>query len=86
MRSTLPITCAPSRTRSTAPSAVVPGKAASMSGTAAPLGVVARLGHLLAETDRREEAHEALTLAIGLATDAAVRQYLHGKLAKLTSG
>lgn len=42
--------------------------------------------HLLAEAGRREEAHEALTLAIGLSTDAAVRHYLQGKLAALRDG
>jgi RNA polymerase sigma-70 factor (ECF subfamily) len=33
-------------------------------------------GHLLAEAGRKTEAHEALTLAIGLSTDEAVRRYL----------
>ncbi len=43
-------------------------------------------GHLSAEAGRREEAHQALTLALGLATDAAVRRYLADRLATLTSG
>ena len=42
--------------------------------------------HLLAETNHRGEAREALTLAIGLATDAAVRQYLHERLDALADG
>ncbi|MDC9825553.1 sigma factor [Devosia sp. ZB163] len=42
--------------------------------------------HLLAETNHRGEAREALTLAIGLATDAAVRQYLHERLDALSDG
>jgi RNA polymerase sigma-70 factor, ECF subfamily len=40
-------------------------------------------GHLLAAADRKDEAHEALTLAIGLSSDEAVRAYLRGKLAQL---
>lgn len=32
--------------------------------------------HLAARAGRRQEAHEAFTLAIGLATDAAIRDYL----------
>jgi len=36
-------------------------------------------GHLLAETGRKAEAHEALTVAIGLSTDEAVKRYLDGK-------
>jgi RNA polymerase sigma-70 factor (ECF subfamily) len=40
-------------------------------------------GHLAAQAGRKEEAHQALTLAIGLATDAAVRHYLVGQRAGL---
>jgi RNA polymerase sigma-70 factor (ECF subfamily) len=36
-------------------------------------------GHLLAETGRKTEAHEALTVAIGLSTDEAVTRYLAAK-------
>ena len=36
-------------------------------------------GHLLAEAGRKTEAHEALTVAIGLSTDEAVKRYLEGK-------
>jgi RNA polymerase sigma-70 factor (ECF subfamily) len=36
-------------------------------------------GHLLAETGRKAEAHEALTVAMGLSTDEAVKRYLDGK-------
>jgi RNA polymerase sigma-70 factor, ECF subfamily len=36
-------------------------------------------GHLLAEAGRKTEAHDALTLAIGLSTDEAVKRYLEGK-------
>lgn len=36
-------------------------------------------GHLLAAAGRKAEAHEALTLAVGLSTDEAVRRYLEGK-------
>ena len=43
-------------------------------------------GHLLAAAGKRDEAHEALTLAIGLATDPAVRQYLHTRLDALQDG
>lgn len=39
----------------------------------------ATLGHLKAEAGYRAEAHEALTLAMGLSTDPAVRAYLEGK-------
>ena len=35
---------------------------------------------------RKDEAHEALTLAIGLSTDEAVRHYLIGQRAKLQDG
>jgi RNA polymerase sigma-70 factor (ECF subfamily) len=40
-------------------------------------------GHLLAEVGRHTEAHEALTVAIGLSTDEAVKRYLEGKRAAL---
>jgi RNA polymerase sigma-70 factor (ECF subfamily) len=43
-------------------------------------------GHLAARAGRKDEAHEALTLAIGLATDEAVRHYLVGQRAKLQDG
>lgn len=43
-------------------------------------------GHLLALASRKEEAYEALTLAIGLSADQAVRRYLQGRLAKLADG
>lgn len=43
-------------------------------------------GHLCALAGRKAEAHEALTLAIGLSTDEAVRQYLMGQRAKLQDG
>lgn len=43
-------------------------------------------GHLLARLKRKGEAHVALTLAIGLATDNAVRHYLQEQLAKLADG
>lgn len=43
-------------------------------------------GHLAARAGRKAEAHEALTLAIGLSTDDAVRQYLVGQRAKLQDG
>ena len=36
-------------------------------------------GHLLAEAGHKAEAHEALTVAIGLSTDEAVTRYLLGK-------
>jgi RNA polymerase sigma-70 factor (ECF subfamily) len=36
-------------------------------------------GHLLGEAGRKTEAHEALTLAIGLSTDEAVKRYLEDK-------
>jgi RNA polymerase sigma-70 factor, ECF subfamily len=36
-------------------------------------------GHLLAEAGRKAEAHEALTVAMGLSTDEAIRRYLEGK-------
>jgi RNA polymerase sigma-70 factor (ECF subfamily) len=40
-------------------------------------------GHLLARVDRRSEAAEAFTVAIGLTTDEAVRAYLQGQVAAL---
>jgi RNA polymerase sigma-70 factor (ECF subfamily) len=40
-------------------------------------------GHLLAEAGRTAEAREALTAAMGLSTDEAVRRYLEGKRAAL---
>ncbi|HWA19764.1 MAG TPA: DUF6596 domain-containing protein [Devosia sp.] len=40
-------------------------------------------GHLLARAGCKSEAREALTLAIGLSSDEAVRAYLRGKLAEL---
>ena len=40
-------------------------------------------GHLLARVDRRREAAEAFTVAIGLTTDEAVRAYLQGQVAAL---
>lgn len=43
-------------------------------------------GHLLAQIGKRDEAYEALTLAMGLATDEAVRHYLAGQLARLRDG
>ncbi|MFN4209747.1 MAG: RNA polymerase sigma factor [Devosia sp.] len=43
-------------------------------------------GHLAARAGRKAEAHEALTLAMGLATDEAVRQYLAAQRNKLQDG
>jgi RNA polymerase sigma-70 factor (ECF subfamily) len=43
-------------------------------------------GHLLAEVGRRAEARDALTLAIGLSSDPAVRDYLRQKLDALRDG
>lgn len=40
-------------------------------------------GHLLAEAGRKADAHEALTVAMGLSTDEAVRRYLECKRAAL---
>ena len=40
-------------------------------------------GHLLAETGRKTEAHEALTVAMRLSTDNAVKRYLESKRAAL---
>jgi RNA polymerase sigma-70 factor (ECF subfamily) len=42
-------------------------------------------GHLLAEAGRKKHAHEALTLAIGLSTDDAIRRYLEDQRAALGS-
>jgi RNA polymerase sigma-70 factor (ECF subfamily) len=42
--------------------------------------------HLLAEAGRRDDAREALTLAIGLSTDTAARHYLQRRLAALRDG
>lgn len=43
-------------------------------------------GHLMAAAGRKEDAHEALTVAIGLSTDAAVRRYLQSRLEALRDG
>jgi RNA polymerase sigma-70 factor (ECF subfamily) len=43
-------------------------------------------GHLLARAGKRAEAREAFILAIGLATDNAVRHYLREQVAKLVDG
>jgi RNA polymerase sigma-70 factor (ECF subfamily) len=43
-------------------------------------------GHLAAIAGRREEAREALTLAIGLSIDPAVRRYLQLRLRRLSDG
>lgn len=43
-------------------------------------------GHLAARAGRKAEAHEALTLAMGLATDEAVRQYLAAQRNQLQDG
>lgn len=43
-------------------------------------------GHLFARAGRKDEAHEALTVAIGLSTDQAVRQYLQKQLQALRDG
>lgn len=43
-------------------------------------------GHLAARAGRKDEAHEALTLAIGLSSDEAVRQYLARQRTKLQDG
>jgi RNA polymerase sigma-70 factor (ECF subfamily) len=43
-------------------------------------------GHLLALAGRKDEAHEALTLAVGLSTDQAVRQYLRERIQLLADG
>ena len=43
-------------------------------------------GHFAARAGHKDEAHEALTLAIGLSSDEAVRQYLSGQRAALNDG
>ncbi|SEQ05600.1 RNA polymerase sigma-70 factor, ECF subfamily [Devosia sp. YR412] len=43
-------------------------------------------GHLAARAGRKEDAHEALTLAIGLSTDDAVRHYLMAQRVRLQDG
>ena len=43
-------------------------------------------GHLLTRLRRKDEAHAALTVAIGLSTDNAVRHYLQEQVAKLADG
>jgi RNA polymerase sigma-70 factor (ECF subfamily) len=43
-------------------------------------------GHLLARLGRKDGAYEALTMAIGLSTDNAVRHYLQEQVAKLADG
>ena len=43
-------------------------------------------GHLCVRAGRKDEAQEALTLAIGLSTDQAVRQHLHKQLEALRDG
>ena len=43
-------------------------------------------GRLLAETGNREAAHEALTLAMGLSTDPAIRDWLEARRAELIAG
>jgi RNA polymerase sigma-70 factor, ECF subfamily len=40
-------------------------------------------GQLLTEAGRTAEAHEALTVALGLSTDEAIKRYLEGKRAAL---
>jgi RNA polymerase sigma-70 factor (ECF subfamily) len=46
----------------------------------------ATLGHLHALNGNKTEAYQALTVAIGLTTDAAVRSYLQDRLAALADG
>jgi RNA polymerase sigma-70 factor (ECF subfamily) len=43
-------------------------------------------GHLCAMAGRKEDAYEALTVAVGLATDPAVRRYLQQRLERLADG
>lgn len=43
-------------------------------------------GRLLAETGNREAAYEALTLAMGLSTDPAIRNWLETRRAELVAG
>jgi RNA polymerase sigma-70 factor, ECF subfamily len=68
--------------------AAVEGPAAALDGMG-PLAADKRMlryqpywavrGHLLADAGRTAEAHEALTVAMGLSTDEAIRRYLDGK-------
>lgn len=53
---------------------------------AAIQSVHAARGHLLASAGQNAEAHEALTLAIGLSADPAARRYLQRKQERLTDG
>ena len=46
----------------------------------------AALGHLKGNAGDKQGAIEALTVAIGLTTDDAVRTYLHGRIAALRDG
>jgi RNA polymerase sigma-70 factor (ECF subfamily) len=46
----------------------------------------AALGHLRGQAGDKEGAIEALTVAIGLTTDPAVRAYLHGRITALQDG
>jgi len=46
----------------------------------------AALGHLEAAAGDREAAIAALTVAIGLTTDPAIRTYLHGRIEGLRDG
>ena len=46
----------------------------------------AALGHLRARDGQKGEAIEALTIAIGLTTDPAVRSYLHARISALQDG
>jgi RNA polymerase sigma-70 factor (ECF subfamily) len=46
----------------------------------------AALGHLRGQADDKEGAIQALTVAIGLTTDPAVRSNLHGKIVSLQDG
>lgn len=46
----------------------------------------AALGHLRARTGDKQAAIEALTIAIGLTTDPAIRTYLHGRISALQDG
>lgn len=43
-------------------------------------------GHLLARAGQKDDAYEALTIALGLSTDAAVRHYLQGQIQRLADG
>lgn len=43
-------------------------------------------GHLLALAGQKDEAREALTVALGLTTETALRQYLQGRLVALQDG